>query len=608
MDFDSKPIILQTFFTDKKYQIPRYQREYSWEKEQLEDFYSDIISNIREENGSYSTQEYFFGTVMLVGNMDKPNIPIEIIDGQQRITTITIFLSVLSNVLYNYDDKLSTLLWKYIIAQDNDGNFYNVLENESASPYFQKKIQKRTINPELDKKNDTFPRVDITDIRNIEKKLSMEGQLIKKAYDFFKEKLEDENLSAPIFKNSTLSKIEKLKLVRDQLLRSTFVYIISESVNDVNIIFENINSKGLKLSGLDLIKNEIFSVQNETVPIDEAKLIWLNIRKNLGNNGEYISVQKFYRYFWLSRFSNCTEKKLYESFKKKIEKNKYMEFLKDLEIASKNYSQLIHPDIEYFRITPKGDTVSKVDLEQFINSLRVLQDTLNIEQVQVLLITLIDRYRLGLISFKNMKKMVKFLEEFHFIYNGIMTERTNTLVNKYGSTARKIYKLEDQNQIIVEFNKLKKEFIELLPKDNQKFLSKFIQMNYSSKTKEMDKSQKRKNSITKFAIYKLEEKLSERNGKFFDTISATVEHIVPESRNKNRMEILNIGNLIILEKNLNEKCKNGDFEEKILQYKNSTYSSVKIFLEKYSSEEDFDIQERAKEIGMMLYEYITRSW
>lgn len=608
MDFDSKPIILQTFFTDKKYQIPRYQREYSWEKEQLEDFYSDIISNIREENGSYSTQEYFFGTVMLVGNMDKPNIPIEIIDGQQRITTITIFLSVLSNVLYNYDDKLSTLLWKYIIAQDNDGNFYNVLENESASPYFQKKIQKRTINPELDKKNDTFPRVDITDIRNIEKKLSMEGQLIKKAYDFFKEKLEDENLSAPIFKNSTLSKIEKLKLVRDQLLRSTFVYIISESVNDVNIIFENINSKGLKLSGLDLIKNEIFSVQNETVPIDEAKLIWLNIRKNLGNNGEYISVQKFYRYFWLSRFSNCTEKKLYESFKKKIEKNKYMEFLKDLETASKNYSQLIHPDIEYFRITPKGDTVSKVDLEQFINSLRVLQDTLNIEQVQVLLITLIDRYRLGLISFKNVKKMVKFLEEFHFIYNGIMTERTNTLVNKYGSTARKIYKLEDQNQIIVEFNKLKKEFIELLPKDNQKFLSKFIQMNYSSKTKEMDKSQKRKNSITKFAIYKLEEKLSERNGKFFDTISATVEHIVPESRNKNRMEILNIGNLIILEKNLNEKCKNGDFEEKILQYKNSTYSSVKIFLEKYSSEEDFDIQERAKEIGMMLYEYITRSW
>lgn len=48
MDFNSKPIMLQTFFTDKKYIIPRYQREYSWSKEQLEDFYSDIVSNIKK--------------------------------------------------------------------------------------------------------------------------------------------------------------------------------------------------------------------------------------------------------------------------------------------------------------------------------------------------------------------------------------------------------------------------------------------------------------------------------------------------------------------------------------------------------------------------------
>ena len=71
MDFSSKPIVLQTFFTDKKYKIPRYQREYSWSKEQLEDFYLDIVSNIKEVNGAYETQEYFFGTVILVGKMDK---------------------------------------------------------------------------------------------------------------------------------------------------------------------------------------------------------------------------------------------------------------------------------------------------------------------------------------------------------------------------------------------------------------------------------------------------------------------------------------------------------------------------------------------------------
>lgn len=48
MDFNSKQIVLQTFLTDRIYKVPRYQREYSWSKQQLEDFYSDIVSNIKK--------------------------------------------------------------------------------------------------------------------------------------------------------------------------------------------------------------------------------------------------------------------------------------------------------------------------------------------------------------------------------------------------------------------------------------------------------------------------------------------------------------------------------------------------------------------------------
>jgi hypothetical protein len=608
MNFESKSIMLQTFFTDKKYIIPRYQREYSWTKEQLEDFYTDIVSNIKEDKGNYEIQEYFFGTVILVGKMEKTNKPIEIIDGQQRITTITILLSVLSDILYNYDDNLSTLLWKYIIAQDNDGNLYNVLENDTASPYFQKKIQMRGIKPENDKKKDNYPRIDYGDIEDLEKELSTEAELIKKAHDFFRIKLEDENLSAPIFKNSNLSKVEKLKLVRDQLLGSSFVYIISENVNDVNVIFENINSKGLQLSALDLIKNEIFSVQNETVPLDEAKLIWSNIKMNLRNDGEYISVQKFYRYFWLSRYTYSTDRDLYKKFKKNINKNEYMTFLRELETASKNYAHIIKPKHDYFRTSSKGNNVGKEDLQYFINSLDFLQNTLNIEQVQVLLITLVDRYNSGLLSFKNMKSMVRFLEEFHFIYNGIMKERTNALVNKYGNVAREIYKSENQNQIINEFNKLKQGFIELLPEDNQKFISNFVQINYSSKTNGMDNIQKRKNSITKYAIYKIEEKLSEDNGTNFDTISATIEHIIPESSEDDKKSILNIGNLLILEKNLNEECENYKFSKKKSVYKKSNYHFVKAFTKKYSDIKEFSVEERSKDIGIQLYNLITRNW
>lgn len=608
MDFNSKPIMLQTFFTDKKYIIPRYQREYSWSKEQLEDFYSDIVSNIKKEKGTYKIQEYFFGTVILVGNMEKPNTPIEIIDGQQRITTITIFLSVLSDILYSYDDNLSTLLWKYIIAQDNDGNFYNVMENDTASPYFQKKIQMRGIEPKDDKKKDGYPRIDIGDIEDLEKELSTEARLIKEAHDFFRGKLEDENLSAPVFKDSDLSKVDKLKLVRDQLLGSTFVYIISENINDVNVIFENINSKGLQLSALDLIKNEIFSVQNETVPLDEAKRIWSNIKMNLRNDGEYISVQKFYRYFWLSRYTYSTDRDLYKKFKNKIKREDYMTFLKELETASKNYAHIIKPKHDYFRTSSEGNNVGKKDLEYFVKSLNFLQNTLNIEQVQILLITLIDRYNFGLLSFKNMKSMVRFLEEFHFIYNGIMTERTNTLVNRYGKVARAIYSSENQNQIMTEFSKLKREFISLLPEDNQKFISKFVQISYSSKTNGMDNNQKRKNSITKYAIYKIEERLSEDKNTNFDTISATIEHIIPESSEKDRGLVLNIGNLMILEKSLNEECEDYNFNEKLSIYKKSTYHFVRFFLERYSKNKEISIEERSKDMGKEIYNLIISKW
>ena len=608
MDFNSKPIVLQTFFTDKIYKVPRYQREYSWTKQQLEDFYSDIVSNIIKEEGCYKTQEYFFGTVILVGNMEKPNEAIEIIDGQQRITTITIFLSVLSDILYNYDDNLSTLLWKYIIAQNNDGKFYNVVENETAYPYFQKKIQMRNIKKEDDKKKDTYLRVDSSKIEDLEKELSTEEELIKEAHDFFRKKLEDEDLSAPIFKDSSLNKIEKLKLVRDQLLGSTFVYIISENVNDVNVIFENINSKGLQLSALDLIKNEIFSVQNETVPLDEAKRIWSNIKKNLRHDGEYISVQKFYRYFWLSRYTYSTEKDLYKKFKNKINRKEYMNFLKELEKASKDYAHITRPRHEYFRKSSKGNNVSKDDLEYFVKSLEFLQNILNIEQVQVLLITLVDKCNSGLLSFKNMKSMVKFLEEFHFIYNGIMTERTNTLVNKYGNVARSIYNTKTQSEIMTEFSKLKKEFISLLPEDNQKFISKFVQISYSSKTKVMDNKQKRRNAITKYAIYKIEEIFSEKNQVEFDRISATIEHIVPESSEKDTALALNIGNLIILERNLNLECDNCSFEEKVSVYNKSKYNSVQCFLEKYSNNKSFPIEERAKNMAKEIYSNIINKW
>ncbi|KXT61506.1 hypothetical protein SORDD05_00252 [Streptococcus oralis] len=106
----------------------------------------------------------------------------------------------------------------------------------------------------------------------------------------------------------------------------------------------------------------------------------------------------------------------------------------------------------------------------------------------------------------------------------------------------------------------------------------------------------------------MEEKLSEDNGTNFDTISATIEHIIPESSEDDKKSILNIGNLLILEKNLNEECENYKFSKKKSVYKKSNYHFVKDFMNKYSSNKAISIEERSRDIGTQLYGLITKNW
>lgn len=78
--------------------IPRFQREYSWDKKNYQEFFEDMINNLVVSSGVINDDQYFLGTMLFVGNFaEKPDKPIEVVDGQQRLTTITILFSVLSD-------------------------------------------------------------------------------------------------------------------------------------------------------------------------------------------------------------------------------------------------------------------------------------------------------------------------------------------------------------------------------------------------------------------------------------------------------------------------------------------------------------------------------
>lgn len=96
----------------RQFMIPRFQRDYSWEKKNCEEFLEDIIKGLSYKDGRLETSSYFLGTMLFIGNFDeKSDKEIQVVDGQQRITTITILFSVISDIFREKgEEKLSELI------------------------------------------------------------------------------------------------------------------------------------------------------------------------------------------------------------------------------------------------------------------------------------------------------------------------------------------------------------------------------------------------------------------------------------------------------------------------------------------------------------------
>ena len=127
----------------RQFTIPRFQRDYSWEKKNSEEFLDDIIKGLSCKNGKIETSSYFLGTMLFIGNYDEKNDKeIQVVDGLQRITPITILFSAISDIFREKgEDKLSELIFSYIMTNDDDGNPVRIIKSESSYPFFSYYIQ-----------------------------------------------------------------------------------------------------------------------------------------------------------------------------------------------------------------------------------------------------------------------------------------------------------------------------------------------------------------------------------------------------------------------------------------------------------------------------------
>ena len=123
--------------------IPRFQRDYSWEKEHISEFLDDLIFGLNAEETS-NKSPYFFGTILVVGNITGSKGKLEVIDGQQRITTATILLSVIGKLLdMNGENGLAIRVWEYIIKTTDNDEKITILQNDTLDDFFKDNVQDR---------------------------------------------------------------------------------------------------------------------------------------------------------------------------------------------------------------------------------------------------------------------------------------------------------------------------------------------------------------------------------------------------------------------------------------------------------------------------------
>ncbi|MFT2649359.1 DUF262 domain-containing protein [Helicobacter pylori] len=195
--------------------IPIYQRLYSWEKEQCKQLWDDII----KIGGNDKMDGHFIGSIVFVhdGTYSTDHNELLIIDGQQRLTTITLLFIALRNHL---SDKRKEIVDHYLINSDKDGD---------------KKF--RLILSDSDK--DTL----LSLIDKDRRKPSEPSSKIVENFKLFEEWVSNTNKLETIFKG-----LEKLMIVEIAL---------EKEKDDPQLIFESMNSKGIELTQTDLIRNYI---------------------------------------------------------------------------------------------------------------------------------------------------------------------------------------------------------------------------------------------------------------------------------------------------------------------------------------------------------------
>lgn len=586
--FEAKEKNLHDIFSkSNKFFVPDYQRKYAWTKNQLDQFWDDFKKTHESCYNEYNDlkpeqlqQPHFLGAIVLT-ILEDDNY--EIIDGQQRLTSTCIFMKVLSE----FENRIN-----------DSQNKYNIIR--MTEPFIQCNYPGMEFNAkiELDSTIDRFFKEYILQCKNYEERINyLNGKnikknssqmLIKDCYEFFYDKLK---IEFP----DTMNEIDLYKKLNTYIIiLSRYFLVLQIGVKNKNTaytIFETLNKRGKDLSESDMIKNELFKALKD-VNID-VKAKWDIICDNIDNE----DLTEYIRFSYSSKEENVTPAKLYEKIKQLINNKNAYDYLCDLEQESEMYGHIINIDTNYWKAYA-GSEIGNNIIEN-LNALKSMGITNSTPIILSAAVRFINNEN-NIILFD---RALSCIVTFCFRYFTIGGNSVASFEKEIGSMARAIrnsrniikrgqieYKIENIDDLIKYMKDVTPDT--LFKKNFKEFSTKSMPLAF-------------------YIIYKLEKYIKSGVVPLPHGPKQHIEHIMPKtpSNRRNRLHewahvrnkpeyneyVHRLGNLMILESEINESIKNKDFKDKVIKYKESGLHYPEMIAQSYT-EWDFNSIENRQEL------------
>ncbi len=283
----------------RKFEIPDYQRNYSWEDDQRQDLWRDLHNNLGSE------KTHFFGTFLL---REKSSNIYDIIDGQQRLTSILILLNELTELWREYDAEVAADTRRWYIA-NRDGYKLSLMGEDER--FFKEYVLGGI---ESGEKTSSYPEETTTPSQS----------RLKDAKEFFREKLKEKQDVVDDFEaycEKLKSRIENLDLM---------VYPV-ESEADAVRIFEVVNDRGRHLTELEKTKSFLMHQLYLHIPDDDEGLLKERLEQIRDYFGEIYSltdkindhsnasnldedrVQRYHYILWDTQWTTSRTKRYYQN-------------------------------------------------------------------------------------------------------------------------------------------------------------------------------------------------------------------------------------------------------------------------------------------------------